>query len=198
MVIPVAHDVTCPWCWIGLHQARQLREEFGVSFDWLGYELMPEELPFEPAAPAPPENPDRPKTPSRLQLAYAAQGMERPKPPPYPMRAHNVLEALAHAKAEGVADEAIEAVYRAYWEEGLEVNREEVLAQVLQGVVPDVGAMLDAVRERRYADQIVPFDDSAYAKGVYNVPTFFIGGERYAEQPYAVLRAAVERCLVPR
>ena len=36
-------------------------------------------------------------------------------------------------------------------------------------------------------------DAPAYASGVYNVPTFFIGKERYAEQTYSVIRDAVER-----
>jgi predicted DsbA family dithiol-disulfide isomerase len=199
MTVPVAHDVICPWCWIGVSQARRLREDFGVGIEWLSYELMPESLPWDPPAPREPENPDRPKTPSRLQLAYAAEGLERPTSTgPARMRSHNVLEALEHAKDAGVADAAVEAVYRAYWAEGLEVDAPEVLARVLEGVVPDLDAMLEAVAERRYAARIVPFDDAAYASGVYNVPTFFIGGERYAEQPYAVLRQAMERSLVEK
>jgi hypothetical protein len=41
----------------------------------------------------------------------------------------------------------------------------------------------------------VGFDDPAYASGVYNVPTFFIGEERYAEQPLTVLKKAVRGAL---
>ena len=37
------------------------------------------------------------------------------------------------------------------------------------------------------------FDDDAYNSGIYNVPTYFVGDERLAEQPYVVLRDAVAK-----
>jgi 2-hydroxychromene-2-carboxylate isomerase len=35
-----------------------------------------------------------------------------------------------------------------------------------------------AISQRKFADRLVNFDDDAYAAGIYNVPTFIIGGER--------------------
>ncbi|HZH97458.1 MAG TPA: DsbA family protein [Fimbriimonadaceae bacterium] len=196
LTIPVAHDFVCPWCWIGLFQAKRLQEELGVKIEWLSYELFPEELDFPVSAAAATEvKSNRPKTPSRMALAYAASGMaappsiERPKN----MRTHNAHEAVEYAKEHGGADELLERLYRAYWEEGQEIDDPQVIANLAAGVVSDVQAMLQAVQERRYKDRIVGFDDDAYAAGVYNVPTFFIDGERYAEQPYEVLRQAVAK-----
>lgn len=192
MVIRVAHDYICPWCWIAVFQTKRLKEEFGVSFDWVGYELMPEELPWGDPAPKAPENPNRAATPSRLDLAYAAEGMEKPTAErPSKMRSHNALEATEFVKEHGDADGFIEAMYRALWEEGREINDLDVIREVAAGFVPDVEALVEAVKSKAYDGKIVKFDDGAYAAHVYNVPTYWIGDEKYAEQPYPVLAKAI-------
>ena len=33
LIIPVAHDFICPWCWVGLLQVNRLKEEFPVDFE---------------------------------------------------------------------------------------------------------------------------------------------------------------------
>ena len=196
LTIPVAHDFICPWCWVALFQVRRLREEFGVEIGWRGYELFPDALEW-PDYPAQPELPaDKPPVPSRLDFILVADGLEMPAiAKPHKMRTHRAHEALEYAKTEGKADAFAEILYRAYWERGREINRPDVLRQLAEDALDDVEAMTEAIEDRRFAADIVPFDDEAYASGVYNVPTYWIGGERYAEQPYAVLRKAVERAL---
>src|SRR5471030_116773 len=54
ITLPVANDFICPWCWVGLLQARQLQREFGVKFDWLGFELFPAEPEWPEYTPGPP------------------------------------------------------------------------------------------------------------------------------------------------
>jgi len=191
MVIPVAHDFTCPWCWVGLQQAKQLQAEFGVQIEWLGYELWPEELEWPPALPTAPVTTERPKTPTRMDLAYAAQGMEPPTAPrPKRMRIHNAHEAVEYTKTEGTANQMVETLYEAYWLKGLEINDPKVIADLAGSFIKNVPEMLKALEERRFKDKIIGFDEPAYATSVYNVPTFIIDGVPYAEQPYAVLRKA--------
>jgi riboflavin biosynthesis pyrimidine reductase len=52
--------------------------------------------------------------------------------------------------------------------------------------------LAEAVESVAYKDSVIGFDAPAYKSGVFNVPTFYIGGERYAEQPYVVLLDAVK------
>ena len=193
LTIPVAHDFICPWCWVALFQVKRLKEEFGAVVEWKGYELFPDALewPEYPAQPELPEN--KPKIPSRLDFILIADGVEMPNVvKPKKMRTHNAHEALEYARMEGKADEFAEVLYRAYWERGREINKPEVLAELAHGVLNDGMAMSQAIAERRFAKNIVGFDDDAYAAGVYNVPTYWIDNVRYAEQPYAVLKKAVE------
>jgi predicted DsbA family dithiol-disulfide isomerase len=196
MKIQVAHDFICPWCWIGLFQAKRLEKEFGIEIEWLSYELFPDELEWvvsAGSAPPPTEDQRKPKTPTRMDLAYAAEGMEPPTATrPFHMRTHFAHEAVEYAKTEGVANEFVEKLYRAYWEEGQNINEPEVLAKLAEGTIKNISALNSAISEKRFKDKIVGFDDPAYDSGVFNVPTFYIGGERYAEQPYVALRKATE------
>lgn len=190
--IPVAHDFNCPWCWIGLFQARRLRREAGVEIDWRPFELYPDELELPGDPPPRPTIPNRPETPRRIDLALAAAGLE-----PIDLRldsavrTHRAHEAAEFAREEGVQDALVERIYRAYWKEGRDIDSLDVLTDLATGIVSDVEGMRRAIEERRYDDRIVKFNKPAYAEGVFNVPTFWIGGERYAEQPYAVLAAAL-------
>lgn len=192
MKVVVAHDILCPWCWIALDQVRQLQAEFPeVEFDWVGYELFPEELEWPKEGPAKEVDTRKPKTPSRLDLAYAAQGMEKPRGVrPKHMRSHNALQALAYAKEKDVEAEAMSRLYSAYWEEGKAVGEVEVICELL-GDILDVEALKEVMASKKFSAHIVPFDDVANERGVFNVPTFFVGEERLAEQTIGVLREKI-------
>ena len=193
MIIPVAHDFICPWCWIGISQARRLQQEFGVQIEWLAYELLPETMEWPEPPPKPVVETERTKTPNRIELAYAAEGMEPPTADrPKRMRSHYAHEAAEFAKTQGldVADAFIERLYYAYWTKGLEINNPLVLTDLANGIVNDIPEMLKAIEEKRFAKNIIAFDEPAYSSGVYYVPTFFINGQKFAEQPYAVIRKA--------
>jgi len=195
--IPVAHDFICPWCWVGILQAKRLEEEFGVTIEWLGYELFPEELewPDYPAAAEPPAN--KPPVLSRFEFLLAADDIEMPTAVrPRKMRTYNAHQAVEYAKTEGVANELVEVFYRAYWERGEEINDVTVITRLAEGVVKDTAALVEAIQAKKFKDKVVGFDDDAYASGVYNVPTFYIGEKRYAEQPYSALRKAIKETQV--
>lgn len=191
MVVRLAHDFICPWCWVGLSQAKRLKQDFGVEIEWLGYEIFPEELEWPERGSSPAVESARPPTPTRMDLAYAAEGMEPPTAVrPKRMRIHNAHEAMEYAKLEGVADELAERLYNAYWLEGKEINNPAVMAELAEGIVKNIPEMLKAIEEKRFKDNIIGFDEPAYATGIYNVPTFIVDGEKFAEQPYSVIRKA--------
>lgn len=191
MIVPVAHDFTCAWCWIGMHQAFELRSHHGIALDWRGYEQYPEDMDFPEPMPMP-ELPDRPRIPTRLELALAAQGLSKPRADrPKNVRTHNAHEAVELGKQYGVADEVVERIYRAYWLNAENIGIPDVLVGLLADIL-DEGELRHHFEDRRYAAHITPFDEPAHATGVFNIPTFWIAGQRYAEQPLSVLVRAVE------
>ena len=196
IIIPIAHDFICPWCWVGLLQAKKLEHEFDVTIEWVGYELFPIDLewPDYPAATPPPAN--KPVTPTRFEFLLAADGYEMPTAErPKKMRTYNAHQALEYAKAIGRGNAFNEVLYRALWERGENINEVDVLLKLSEGLIENKDELHSAIVNKQFHDKVVGFDDPAYASGVYNVPTFFIAGERYAEQPYSVLKKAVAKAL---
>lgn len=191
--ISVAHDFTCPWCWVGIHQARRLHEEFGAEIDFLGYELWPEDIPWDESAPAE-SNPNRPITPTRLQFLLDIEGIEIPAiSRPFHMRTHNAHQAVEFAKSIGDPLEFVEALYDAFWVKGIDINNPEYLLTLGKAYGLDPQVLGAAIDTQAFAANIISFDEPAYESGVFNVPTFFIGSERWAEQPYHVLQREVRK-----
>lgn len=199
-MIPVAFDFTCPQVWIGWNIARRLEQEYDVEFDWLPYILWPEEIPWPEARPAT-TIPGRPPVPSRFELQCWAERLE--VPPGYAirptrMRAHLPLEAVAflREKQPESVRAFVDAAMEAYWLGGDAIGNLDVVLK-LAAEVPNLGStdtlneLQQALETRTYKGKVVHFDADAFKNGVWNVPTFWIGGERYAEQPYAVLAAAL-------
>lgn len=191
--VAIAHDFTCPWCWIGLIQAKRLQSQFGVEIEWRGHELWPEELEWPESRPSAPI-PDKPATPSRLDFIKMLDEVEVPPVErPKRMRVHTALEAVEYVKehAPESVDAFVEDVYRAYWERGERIGDVVVIAALARPYISDLNDFEYAMEERQYREKVVHFDAPSYKSGVFNVPTFFIGDARYAEQPYVVLERAV-------
>jgi predicted DsbA family dithiol-disulfide isomerase len=113
------------------------------------------------------------------------------------VRSHRALLGAEFARAEGKFDAYNEAVYRAYWEEREDISEPAVLERLAANAGLDPAAFLVAVNAERFAENIVPFDDEAYAMGIRHVPTFLFGAEeKLAEANYADLAHAADRFLV--
>ncbi|MCH8980301.1 MAG: DsbA family protein, partial [Armatimonadetes bacterium] len=111
LVVPVAHDFVCPWCWIGLRQTRRLKAHYGVEFEWLSYELLPEGLARPPKKKPEFVDPRRPYVPSRLALAYAAERMDVPTAQPSAsLSTHPAHEAVEFARTKGVHSALVERI----------------------------------------------------------------------------------------
>lgn len=180
-------------------QAQVLQAEFEIEFEWVGHELYPPDMAWpDPAPPSTEEhNSRKAPVPTRLELAYAASGMTPPPPNirPKGMRSHNVLLALEWAKSQGCFDPLHSRLYEAYWLEGQEVNNSDVLAELARDLGLDSDALTRSVKAEEYSEKIISFDEPSYEAGVYNVPTFFVGALKLAEQPLPVLRSAISQWL---
>ncbi len=103
-----------------------------------------------------------------------------------------MLLALEWAKAEGCFTPFHAELYESYWLEGLNVNELEVLGELAADLNLNADSMLTSVESQEHAGKIIPFDEASYEAGVYNVPTYFIGSLKLAEQPLPVLRSAIK------
>ncbi len=201
LVVRVAHDYLCPWCWVGFFQAQKLQREFPqITLDWQGYELLPEELGPLPAYDPKPKDPDAP--PTRFEQFAASEGVPLHERTIGIVRTHSALEGAEWIKDKhpGKFDAYNEAVYRAFWERSDDISNLDILGNLVASIGiddrSDVSDFLSAVAGKKYYNKIVRFDDDAYADDVTHVPTFLFRGERCAEAPYDVIRDLAARFLI--
>lgn len=197
LTVTIAHDYLCPWCWAGYIHARRLKEEFPkIEQNWVGYELLPEELgPLPDYKPKPRD----PENPTRFDLFIDAEGIVIPADRSIGLvRTHNALEGAEWFKEHAPErfDDYNGAVYRAFWEKSVDISDLSILAEIAQASGADGAAFRAAVEAKQYHDKIVRFDADAYARDVTHVPTFIFRGERCAEAPYSTIRELATRFLV--
>ncbi len=184
----VAHDVICPWCWVAWKQQKRLRAEFPtLELRWVGYELLPEGLPYTPAPPDP-DAERKPRVPSRFDLLLAAEALTLPERSCERSNSRAALEGAEFAYEAGKADAYLDALYHAYWEESQDIADRDVLTRIAQTAGLDSTAFLHALETHHYRDKVIEYDDPAHEAGVWNVPTWMFPQEWVAEQPYSVIR----------
>jgi 2-hydroxychromene-2-carboxylate isomerase len=136
LTIAVISDVVCPWCYVGKRRLEAALKELGqeAEIHWLPYEL----------------NPDMPKD-GMERAAYRAKkfgeaksaqfdaqltalGREEGIPFAFDRQARTPNTRAAHqliafAGSQGKADAVVEALFKAYFEEGRDVGSDEVWAR---------------------------------------------------------------------
>ena len=199
--ITVWSDYVCPFCYLEEPVLDQIREEYGdqVAVDWRAFELRPD--------PSPTLDPDGAylhTTWNRAVYPMAEQrGMTLRLPPVQP-RSRRALEAAEFARDQGRFDEMHNALFRAFFEDGQDLNDTDVLLNIGAAVGLDQEQLRAALEEGRYTDKVLADERLASELGVQAVPTMLVGRAdeslEAAEpvsgaQPYEFVRAAVERAL---
>lgn len=184
--IEIISDPICPWCYIGktrFEAALKLRPNHPFNISWKPFQLNPN---------MPDEGMDRREYLERkfggpegaeqvysdIVKAAAGDGLTidiaKIKRTPNTINAHRFIH---WAGLEGRANEAVAALFIAYFEEGKDISAPEVLtdlakiAGVDQELVTRLLATNDETAETRKADE------KAREMGVSGVPTFLIDGQ---------------------
>ena len=170
-------DFICPFCYIGFETVRKLKPEFGLEIDWHGFQIHPE----WPADGMPASDYRRGMDlEARRALWTNIQTMaERTgftmKPPEVLANSRLALEAAEFAKEYGKGEEFEERVYRAYFNEDLDIGRAGVIGDLATEVGIDRNQLNAAIESKRYSLRLKNNALIAHQKGVDGVPTFFIG-----------------------
>ena len=176
MLIEIASDVVCPWCYIGKRRLEkalaQLGGEIDIRIEWLPFQLNPS-MPVGGMARA---EYRRAKFGSlergraldaRVAQEGAGEGIafafERMQRTPNTAAAHRLID-LAHSQ--GKADPLVDALFRAYFEEARDIGDAAVLKDIAgrEGVTGWPGEKNDeTVREK---------EQRVRELGISGVPTF--------------------------
>jgi predicted DsbA family dithiol-disulfide isomerase len=186
MLIEIVSDVICPWCYIGkrrLERALAGRPELSYRILWRAFQLNPE-MPargierhtylttkFGGEAQASRLYDMIAKTGRSEGIAFRFDRIERT---PSSLSAHRLSRFAART---GRQDAVVDALFRGYFEEGRDIGRIEVLAEIARESGLDASAAHDFLGSEEERDAVLAEDRSARRLGINGVPCFIIDGK---------------------
>ena len=99
--------------------------------------------------------------------------------PHFPVNTLTIMRGAVVAGDEGNLDDYVDAVNRAMWEDGLKMDDPEVIATFLSANGFDGPALLARTQEPGIKARLVANTEAAVARGVFGIPTFFVGDEMF-------------------
>jgi predicted DsbA family dithiol-disulfide isomerase len=157
-------DIACPWCWIAKRRFGLAVEDYGgpVRIDYHSFELAPHlpddylssESDFLQSSHSHHTREQAREmmwivrsTGVRLGLVYDFARVQHTST----LLAHHLLQ---HAKAQGMQDAMLEALFAAFFTQGRDLRQIEVLVGIADGVGLDAGDVRRVLISRRYRDAV--------------------------------------------
>ena len=97
--------------------------------------------------------------------------------PHFPINSLTAMRGLCAVEPGPDFDTYVEAVLAGYWERGLAMGDASVLASVLTEAGLDAGAILERAQTDAVKAILAANTEAAVARGVFGIPTFFVGDE---------------------
>jgi predicted DsbA family dithiol-disulfide isomerase len=202
--ITVYSDVICPWCYVGKRRLEAALAEPGmpapIRLTWRPFELNPD-MPVEGverkvyrarkfgAARSAELDARMLATGREVGIAFAFEEMERT---PNTRLAHRLIwEADRQGRQEAVVDR----LFAAYFEQGLDIGRADVLAQIAAAAGLEAGGTTQALADAESLEAVSDLERQGYAMGIQGVPFFIVLGKYAVEgaQPPAFWREALPK-----
>ena len=99
--------------------------------------------------------------------------------PHFPVNTLLIMRGLVAARRAGVEDRYAQVVLAAMWEQGEKMDDPEVVARVLNAGGLDGAALIAATQDPEVKAELVANTEAAVARGVFGIPTFFVGDEMF-------------------
>lgn len=188
MAVPVTvfSDFACPFSYVTEAALRRMEDAGEIRCTRLAYELFPVPAPL-PA--------DDGGWMDALRPLADELGLEM-RVPPARSRTAKAHEAAAFAHARGTGPAMRDAIYRAYFVQGRDIGRIDVLVELGVALGIDAGEMKVVLDVDTWAPRIQAEQDAARGAGVEGTPTVVAGTGDAARwlvgaRPYDELRAAL-------
>ena len=181
--IDIVSDIVCPWCVIGFKNLKkamhELQTELNFEITWKPYELHPEipqegydkklymQQKFGSSSGRSPYN-EITKIGESVGFEFNFSKTERI---PNTFMAHRLLWK---AEQYNLQTELSEALFRAYFSEGLNIGSKEILAEVSESVGMDKEEVINFLNSKEGGQEIADLEMNFIEKSIGAVPTYFI------------------------
>jgi predicted DsbA family dithiol-disulfide isomerase len=186
-------DFACPFCYLAEAGARRL-EEAGHAVAYKSYELRPAPVPLE----APGADPMKVRGwELAISPAAAELGLEM-RFPTIAIRTRKAHEAARHARQLGMERAMRDALFAAYFGEGRDIGRIDVLVEIGASLGMDLTELKVTLDIDQHTDAVRAEEAEAARLGLSGVPAY-VGNENASPrvvvglQDYARLLAWVEK-----
>ena len=198
-------DFICPFCYIGFETVRKLKPEFGFALEWKGFQIHPE-WPAAGMAAAEYRRGMDPETRRMMWARIASLGETvelEMKSPELLANSRLALEAAEFAKECGKAEIFEERIFRAYFNENLNIGSQGVLCELASEIGLDREQLNVALESNRYRRRLNENALAAHERGVDGVPTFFVGdyplvGAQSEQVMRQILQRYIEKTAAPK
>jgi 2-hydroxychromene-2-carboxylate isomerase len=99
--------------------------------------------------------------------------------PHFPVNTLKIMRGACAAQQLGVLGPYVDAVYAAMWEQQLNMADDAVIAGALQRAGLDAAALIAASQQPEVKERLLQNTQSAYERGAFGSPTFFVNGEMW-------------------
>jgi 2-hydroxychromene-2-carboxylate isomerase len=99
--------------------------------------------------------------------------------PHFPVNTLLAMRGAVAAESLGCADAYAEAMFAALWEQGLKLDDPAVRAEAVAAAGLDAEALGAAAQDAEIKARLVANTEAAVARGVFGIPSFFLGDELY-------------------
>ena len=181
--IDIVSDIVCPWCVIGFKNLKkamhELQTELNFEISWKPYELHPEipqegydkklymQQKFGSSSGRSPYN-EITKIGESVGFEFNFSKTERI---PNTFMAHRLLWK---AEQYNLQTELSEALFRAYFSEGLNIGSKEILAEVSESVGLEKEEIISFLDSNEGGQEIADLEMNFIEKSIGAVPTYFI------------------------
>ncbi len=186
--VVVYSDYVCPYCYLFEPALRRLRDHQDVALEYRALELRPAPRPL----PAPDDHGLSRSWRETVEPLGRRLGVEMHRPPCQP-RTGKAHELAAFAREQGRFDDVHDALFRAFFVDGVDIGRIDVLVAVADAVGLDADAAHRALGLDIYTERVAEDARAAEAHGVDRVPTLVHGSTLLIGlQPYERLESWIE------
>jgi 2-hydroxychromene-2-carboxylate isomerase len=172
-------DFSCPYAYVASTLVEALTERVGARLD-----ARPMLLGGVFQARGTPQNLSQTLAPAKarhnladMQRQAARAGVPLAMPAGHPLRTVDALRCVLAAGEPFMP--LVHRFFRAYWAEGRDIGQREVVAAVVREAGLDVEEVLARAGSEEVKAELRRRTDEAVARGVFGVPTMFVGEELY-------------------
>lgn len=172
------YDFSSPYTYVASIRIEKISEDTGVELEWKPFLLggVFNEIGSTPAIDI------------ANKIGYLRQDVERVVkyydvdfnyPDLFPLNSVRSMRGAFAAAEQGKLVEYNHAMFRAYWVDGADLSKPEILAEAVKVVDIDPEWFINRINEQDIKDMLRDETNTAIQKGVFGAPTMFVDDKMY-------------------